>query len=359
MYDIPTMEEIRALPWNGLNVASTFSGCGGSSLGYRMAGARVLYANEFIPEAAETYRANAADYTHVDTRDIRTVTAADILAGTGLDVGELDLFDGSPPCSAFSTAGKGAKGYGKAKSYSDTGHQVVDDLFFEYARLLKDLQPKAFVAENVKGLTKGAAKGYFLRILAELRAAGYDVKAKVLNAAWLGVPQARERLIFVGIRKDLVTAPPFPAPHEKIPTINDAMAYLQAHDLWVGPVDGWVDPETRESVDIRRFSIARQWYETGQGQNHPKRFSLAVPHPNRPIPTITATTGVLGAAGVCHWDQPRKLNLREMRALSGVPRDFVLTGTYTQRAERLGRLVPPLMMREIATPIFNTLQEAK
>ena len=98
------MKTIRMIEPNGFNVVSTFSGGGGSCLGYRMAGYKVLYANEFIPEAQKTYTANYSD-SYMDTRDIRTVEAEDILKIIGLKKGEVDLFDGSPPCSAFSTAG--------------------------------------------------------------------------------------------------------------------------------------------------------------------------------------------------------------------------------------------------------------
>ena len=158
------MAEINALDWNGLNAISTFSGCGGSSLGYRMAGYRVLYANEFIDAARDTYNANKRDYTYLDGRDIRTVTSESILEIIKLKKGELDLLDGSPPCASFSTAGKREKAWGKVKKYSDKA-QRVDDLFFEFARLLEGLQPKTFIAENVSGLIKGTAKGYFLEIL--------------------------------------------------------------------------------------------------------------------------------------------------------------------------------------------------
>jgi hypothetical protein len=108
-YRVPSMAEIEALPWNGYRVASTFSGCGGSCLGYRMAGYRVVYANEFIEEAQRTYKANHPN-SFLDTRDIRQVKPEDVLERAGVDRGELDLFDGSPPCSAFSTAGKRAAG---------------------------------------------------------------------------------------------------------------------------------------------------------------------------------------------------------------------------------------------------------
>ena len=221
------MAEINALDWNGLNAISTFSGCGGSSLGYRMAGYRVLYANEFIDAARDTYNANKRDYTYLDGRDIRTVTSESILEIIKLKKGELDLLDGSPPCASFSTAGKREKAWGKVKKYSDKA-QRVDDLFFEFARLLEGLQPKTFIAENVSGLIKGTAKGYFLEILSTLKKSGYNVEAKLLDAQWLGVPQARQRLIFVGTRVDLPISPVFPKPHPYRYTLQDALPWIKS-----------------------------------------------------------------------------------------------------------------------------------
>jgi DNA (cytosine-5)-methyltransferase 1 len=226
-YRVPSMEEIRALPWNGFNAVSTFSGCGGSSLGYRMAGFKMLWASEFVPAAQETYRANAAPYTILDTRDIREVTGQDILEATGLGVGEIDLYDGSPPCASFSTAGKREAGWGQVKKYSDT-QQRTDDLFYEYARLIEETQPRVFVAENVAGLVKGTAKGYFKLILARLRACGYRVQARVLDASWLGVPQSRNRLIFIGVREDLGMDPAHPAPLPYQYTVRDALPWILA-----------------------------------------------------------------------------------------------------------------------------------
>jgi DNA (cytosine-5)-methyltransferase 1 len=206
------MEEIKKLPHNGYNVISTFSGCGGSSLGYKMAGYKVLWANEFIPAAQEVYKINHPD-TILDTRDIRTVSGSDILEAINMRPGELDLFDGSPPCASFSTAGKREDGWGKVKKYSDTV-QRTDDLFYEYVRLITEIQPKVFVAENVSGLVKGSAKGYFLDILSALKSAGYRVSCKLLNSQWLGVPQARQRTIFIGVREDINIAPIHPDPFD-------------------------------------------------------------------------------------------------------------------------------------------------
>ncbi|WP_433341693.1 DNA cytosine methyltransferase [Streptomyces sp. CA-253872] len=345
------MYEIRALPWNGFTAVSTFSGCGGSSLGYRMAGFRMRWASEFIPAAQDTYRANAAPYTVLDTRDIRDVTAQDITTATGLAAGEIDLYDGSPPCAAFSLAGKREAGWGKPKPYSDTV-QRVDDLFFEYARLLKDLQPRTFVAENVAGLVKGAAKGYFVQILAALKACGYRVEARVLDASRLGVPQTRTRLIFVGVREDLATAPAFPRPLPYHYTIRDA--FPDASDPRADD-ETHTDPETGKSITIRPYAIGREWDTLQPGAKSTRYQSLARPSIDKPYPAILQRAGGISVASPTHWHEPRKLTLSELRHIGGFPPDFALTGTYEQRWERIGRAVPPLMMSHIAATIRDRI----
>jgi DNA (cytosine-5)-methyltransferase 1 len=372
------MAEIAALPWNGFTAASTFSGCGGSSLGYRMAGFRVLYANEFIPAARETYRANAAPYTHLDDRDIRTVTAQSILDLIGLKAGELDLLDGSPPCASFSTAGKREKGWGEVKKYSDS-EQRSDDLFFEFARLVEGIQPKVFVAENVSGLIKGSAKGYFLEILAALKACGYRVSARLLDAQWLGVPQARQRLIFVGVRNDLQIDPVHPTPLPYRYSIRDALPWITraVHGNYgAGFAKRGTDlPVTRPSptvlagvhggaphqfyvedeADISRFAIGEQWDKIGPGGQSDKYFQLVRPSADGPSPTITAAGGVSSLAAVTHPTEKRKFSIAELRRICGFPDDFVLTGTYGQQWERLGRAVPPVMMSHIAATVRDSI----
>lgn len=337
------MAEIRAIEPNGLTVASTFSGCGGSSLGYRMAGFRVAYANEFIEAARDTYRANAADYTFLDDRDIRSVSGEDILAKVD---GEVDLLDGSPPCSAFSTAGKREGGWGVVKSYSDT-KQRVDDLFLEFARLVSEVRPRTFVAENVSGLVKGTAKGYFKLILGELRSCGYRVDARLLDASWLGVPQARQRLIFVGVRDDLPFDPPYPKPLPYRYTVRDAFAGIE---------ESSTDPETGQNLDFTEYAIYAPWKSLRVGASPSgSYFNLIRTDPNRPGPTIAAAHGTPGVASASHWEVPRKFSLVECRRLCGFPDDFVLTGSYQQRWERLGRAVPPVMMSHIAAAVRDQL----
>ena len=222
---MPLVSETAALPRNGLRVASTFSGCGGSCYGYRLAGFDVVWANEFVPIAQESYKANHPTSV-LDPRDIKIVQPEEILSAIGMKKGELDLFDGSPPCQAFSTQGQRAKGWGKEKVYEHGARQKNEDLFFEYVRLLDGLQPKVFVAENVSGLVKGAAKGYFKLIHAALQKCGYRVEARLLDAQWLGVPQSRSRIIFIGVQKDLGVLPSFPAPLPYRYSIGDALPHL-------------------------------------------------------------------------------------------------------------------------------------
>lgn len=125
-YAVPTMEEVKAVPSNGRTVVSTFSGCGGSCLGFRMAGFTTLWANEFVPAAAEVYALNHPGVI-LDRRDIREVQPAEILLAIGKDVGAVDVMEGSPPCAAFAMAGKRETEWGKVRPYSDV-EQRVDDL---------------------------------------------------------------------------------------------------------------------------------------------------------------------------------------------------------------------------------------
>ena len=342
-YQVPSMAEVSALPPNGFNAVSTFSGCGGSSLGYRMAGFRVLWASEFIEAARETYRANAAPYTILDSRDIRAVRAEDVLTATGLGVGEIDLLDGSPPCSSYSTAGAGARGWGKAKSYSGR-EQRTDDLWPEYIRLVRDLRPRTFVAENVAGMVRGVAKGVFVETLAALKACGYRVAARVLDASWLGVPQQRRRLIFVGVRDDLGIEPVHPKPFPHQYTLRDGVPWVDRPDENPFPVE----PET----NINKYAIGREWDRMGRaGTQSEKYFQLVRPRLDRPVPTLTATAGQTGAAGVCHPLERRKFSIAEAKRLGGFPDDFKFCGTYTEQFERVGRCVPPVMMSHIAAAV--------
>jgi DNA (cytosine-5)-methyltransferase 1 len=392
-YRVPTMAEVRAVEPNGLVAASTFSGCGGSSLGYRMAGFRVAWASEFVQAARDTYRANFPDAI-VDERDVRLVQAGEVLEALRMRPGELDLLDGSPPCASFSTAGNREKDWGAVKAYSAT-KQRTDDLFFEYARLLAGIQPRAFVAENVSGLVKGTAKGYFKEILRALEGAGpgYVVRARLLDAQWLGVPQARQRVIFVGMRKDLGVEPEHPAPLSYRYSLREALPWIGptarvVHDtsgaFGAGDVTDRPSPaitvgahsvnslhfkvfaplppteEELQGTSFEGYALEAEWRRLQPGEGSDKYLNLRRAHPDEPCPTVTATGGSNpGTAGVAHPSEPRKFTIPELRRVCSFPHDFVLTGSYAEQWERCGRAVPPLMMRAVARAVAGVLLGAR
>lgn len=178
-------------------VFSTFACGGGSSMGYKRAGYRVLGNCEIDPKIAAVYAANlhpAMSYVE----DIRDFNRRDDLPD---ELYALDVLDGSPPCSTFSTAGIREKAWGVEKRFAEGQKlQRLDDLFFAYLETVGKLRPKCFVAENVMGLVAGNARGYVHEIVRDAQAMGYAVQVFRLNAAFMGVPQRRERVFFVGNR---------------------------------------------------------------------------------------------------------------------------------------------------------------
>lgn len=347
-YSVPSMEEVGLVRGTtGLKAVSTFSGCGGVCLGLEMAGYEILWANEFIEAARDSYKPNHPGVI-LTGDDIRTIKGSDILEAIGLERGELDLLEGSPPCASFSTAGLIEKGWGRVKTYSDSV-QRADDLFFEYSRLVEELYPKVFIAENVSGLVKGKAIGYFKEIIRDLKSKGYKVEARLLDASYLGVPQARQRLIFVGVRSDIAekyeVGPVFPKPQRQRYTLRDV---IEENGVYI-------DEETGMDISLDRYAVGEAWDNTKIGESSEKYFQLVRPRLDKPVGTITATAGVVGAASVVHPTEKRKFNLRELRALQSFPADFILTGSYQQRVERIGRSVPPLMAKAVGETVRDEI----
>lgn len=349
---------------------SCFAGGGGSSTGYRLAGADILLINEFVEAAVETYTANFPD-TKVLVDDIKKYTSDDFLNMAGIAKGELDILDGSPPCSAFSVAGKREKGWGKEKSYSDGKMQVaIEDLFYEFIRIAEGIQPKVIVAENVKGITFGEARGKLNAFVNEFEKIGYSVTYEVLNAADYGVPQARERTIFVCVRDDVCDAVGlsflnlhslFPKPTvEKHIGLGDAIADIEN------------DPEeVKMLTDFVQTSFQKKFLEPlpFNPKKHTKPsdpefrswnpkascFNMIRPAPHLPSPTLTQQGQKRGMSGVFHPGENRKLTVKECIRLMGFPEDFKLTGEFDQQVERLGRAVAPLMYKAVAGSIYENV----
>lgn len=349
-----------------LKVISTFSGTGGSSCGYKLGGCEVVASVEFVPEAAESYRANFPT-TKVFCRDIRTVTGKELLDAVGLEVGELDILDGSPPCASFSACGAGERLHGKVKSYSST-KQRVDDLFFEWARLVNEIKPKYIVAENVAGLDFKKyqhIRGQIINALDD-----YVVQYKIMNGAEYGVPQSRRRMIFIGIRRDLAAKWTGNEIDDEffVPRLHPRESHSEfggrTTKKWITVREALVDIQNDEA-ELKALEIATAKYANlkllseipAPGMNHHKRFNLCRNHWDKPSATILQTNGHSGAACVCHPDGKRPHTTAELKRLMSFPDSFIVTGTYSQQHERLGRAVAPVMMKAIAERIIEIDRE--
>ncbi len=190
------LTDLAEVPKNGLKVFSCFHCGGGSTMGYKLAGFDMLGGVEIDPEMMKIYRANHnPKYSYLmGVQDFKKIPDSELPK----ELFELDVLDGSPPCSSFSMAGSREKKWGKASKFREgQANQVLDDLFFHFIDIAKKLKPKVVVAENVKGLIQGNARGYVKEIFAAFRQAGYSCQLFLLNAAAMGVPQARERTFFI------------------------------------------------------------------------------------------------------------------------------------------------------------------
>lgn len=178
-------------------VFSCFACGGGSSMGYKRAGFNVLGNCEIDPKIAEIYKKNLhPKYSYV--MDIRDFNKLEDIPD---ELMNLDVLDGSPPCSTFSIAGDREKAWGKEKKFAEGQKlQTLDDLFFIFLDTVEKLQPKIVVAENVTGLIKGNARGYVNQIIKRFHELGYEVQIFQLDSSFMDVPQKRERIFFIANR---------------------------------------------------------------------------------------------------------------------------------------------------------------
>ena len=193
------LKDLAEVEKNGYRVFSCFSCGGGSSMGYKLAGYEVLGCCEIDPAMVKVYKHNNHPKYAFEC-DIRELLNRDIPD----ELRNIDILDGSPPCSVFSMAGGREKFWGTEKKFREgQKQQRLDDLFTAFISVAAELKPKIVVAENVKGLILKKAKGYVNEIVRDFAEAGYDVQIFLLNSSRMGVPQERERVFFIGRRKDL------------------------------------------------------------------------------------------------------------------------------------------------------------
>ncbi len=324
-------------------VFSCFACGGGSTMGYKLAGFDVIGCNEIDPKMMEAYRVNHnPKFSYLEP--IQEFKKREDLPK---ELFNLDILDGSPPCSSFSMAGNREKDWGKDKKFREgQAEQVLDTLFFDFLDLGEKLQPKVIIAENVKGLLMGDAQKYVDKILTRFDEIGYYVDFKLLNAAKMGVPQRRERVFFYAMRKDLykggfedlfATRPILDLEFdEKDIKFREVEEFLEISDL--SKVDG-------ELWDKRLPGDKHLGEISERERGILSRFSAKIIHSDIVVNTILSENmNVL-------YNQKRKMSDNELILCGSYPGDYnFLTNKVTYL---VGMSVPPVMTAQIATRIYK------
>lgn len=321
------LSDLKDVPKNGLKVFSCFHCGGGSTMGYKLAGYDVLGGVEIDPKMMQIYRQNHnPKHSYLmGVQDFKNIPNDKLPK----ELFELDILDGSPPCSSFSMAGSREKAWSKKKKFREgQADQVLDDLFFHFIDVAKKLQPKVVVAENVKGLIQGNARGYVKEIFAAFRDAGYDCQLFLLNAAVMGVPQRRERTFFIANRLG-----------KKIK--------LQFNEDQINLKTAFKDLIEDESISISG-KVLERWKNTKPG-SFAKAASgntfgfLSKESPDKPASTQT------GNPRNYHWKYKRLLNSFEALIIQSFPDDYKAKNTHYI----CGMSVPPFMMQRVADQIYK------
>lgn len=321
-----------------MDIISLFSGAGGLDLGLIQSGHRIVWANDIYNDAIATYRRNIG--SHIDARDIISIPSDQIP--------NADVVVGGFPCQGFSVA-----------NWNRTVTDERNRLYSEMVRVIRDKQPRFFIAENVKGIVS-LGKGQVLKkIIEDFNATGYKTYWQVLNSADYGVPQKRMRFVMLGIRKDLeieeVPYPPRPtheAPRIEKPsglapwlTVGEALAHF---------------PEPEDAPEIANHSYSK----------YKLRFNGHLGHrridPDRPAPTVTGRGDDKGGVVVLHHPgNHRRMSARELAAVQSFPDDFIFEGTCTSAYRQIANAVPPrlgfaigLMLAEAERRLTTHLAEA-
>lgn len=327
------LSELAGRPKNGLKVFSCFSCGGGSTMGYKLSGYEVIGCCEIDPEMLKVYKKNHnPKYPFLmGVQDFKNIPNEELPK----ELFDLDVLDGSPPCSSFSMAGAREKKWGKKSHFREgQAEQHLDDLFFDFIDVAKKLQPKVVVAENVKGLIQGNAKGYVKQIFKKFREAGYSCQLFLLNASKMGVPQRRERTFFIANRLDKKISLEF---SEKTAILGELYSSLPM------------------GKDVSSSSMVKYWNKIKPGQNmsaaHEKGslFGQVKLNKNTPAPTMTSKEYQFW-----DWRKPNLLSKEQCCFIQSFPVDY----SFNREPKYIcGMSVPPFMMNrvshQIAKQFFN------
>lgn len=329
------LEDLNKRPKNGCTVFSCFSCGGGSSMGYKLAGYTVVGNCEIDPDMMRIYKENNhPEYSFLmDIRDFAKLPDDEIPE----KLKRLDVLDGSPPCSVFSMAGSREDGWNVEKTFREgQAKQRLDDLFLRFIDVAKRLQPKVVIAENVKGLINGNAKGWVNQIVKAFGEAGYTVQIFLFNAALMGVPQKRERVFFIAHRKDLPYSKlkmEFRSKPIPFQDVREPYGKAISEDNLAAKLIKYRVPADRCLADINN-----------RVRNKNSGFTLPINHDDEPVQTITA-------GGCC---------FRMCDGLLMTDRDIINCQTFPQDYDFMdqevqyvcGMSVPPVMMAKISEQVY-------
>ena len=330
------LEELDKRPKHGHTVFSCFSCGGGSSMGYKLAGYDVVGNCEIDPDMMKVYKQNNHP-KHPFLMDVR-----DFLKLPDEKIPEnlfsLDVLDGSPPCSVFSVAGSREDAWNVEKSFREgQAKQRLDDLFLFFIQIAKRLKPKVVVAENVKGLITGNAKGWVNQIVKAFDDAGYVVQIFLFNAARMGVPQKRERVFFIAHRKDLDYA------KLVMDFRSEPIPFADVREPYGKPVS-----EDNISGRLMKYRISTDRSVSDINARVRKKtsgYTSPINHDDEPVQTITA-------GGYC---------FRMCDGLLMTDRDIISCQTFPQDYDFMdqnvqyicGMSVPPVMMAKISEQVYR------
>ena len=318
---------------------------GGSTMGYKLAGYDVIGCNEIDPRINKCYVTNHhPKYNFLC--DIRELGKEKPLPK---ELYELDVLDGSPPCSSFSISGNREKDWGKVRKFKEgQKEQVLDTLFFDFIALAKELQPKVVVAENVRGLLMGSAKDYVRKIYHDFDDAGYICQHYLLQSSEMGVPQKRQRVFFVCIRKDL--ANPFMQQidlFEQRPVLE--MDFNEPPVLFgeIKDEEGQtINKAALETWQFRQYGDVDLANCSERGQNVRKFFNYQFLYDDQVAPVLAAHKECL-----IHFDVPKFTSTAEVNKISTFPLDYDYCGMSPHYI--CGMSVPPVMMAQVASRIWE------
>ena len=299
-----------------MRIVSLFSGAGGLDYGFTMAGHTIVWANDIFCDAVLTYKRNIGD--HIVCEDITKVSSEEIPA--------CDMVIGGFPCQGFSVA--------NVKRHEDDDRNV---LYLQLLRVIKEKQPRFFLAENVKGiLTLGGGK-VFERIMEDFRSLNYSVQYKLLNAADYGVPQKRERVIIVGVRNDVDFKYTYPKPTHNQEGDNGLAKWVSSSEaLSILP-----DPDMPNDIANHVYSKYKL--------NINGYIGHRLLDPEKPAPTVTARGDDKGGVVILpHPNGQRRMTCRELATIQSFPVDYYFEGKPSSIYRQIGNAVPPMLAYNIA-----------